>query len=151
MTNLHHWLYVILLQMGAIIYSYCVFQSSKEERHGKNFRVYSTLWIFFFWLITPWILTIAKRLEKFKKGANESHGLAGYRWVRADNMSTSTSYIKEAMPLQCLCWFIESFFSFLFLFQVLNHCYSVILVCLSGIAATVATVLFVLFFSFKYL
>ena len=66
-------------------------------------------------------------------------------------MSTSTSYIKEAMPLQCLFWFIESFFSFLFLFQVLNHCYSVILVCLSGIAATVATVLFVLFFSFKYL
>ena len=115
MTNLHHWLCVILLQ--------------KKKDTRKN--------------STPWILTIAKRLEKFKKGANESHGLAGYRWVRADNMSTSTSYIKEAMPLQCLFWFIESFFSFLFLFQVLNHCYSVILVCLSG---TIATVLFVFFF-----
>ena len=35
---------------------------------------------------TPWILTIAKRLEKFKKGVNESRGLADYRWVRANNM-----------------------------------------------------------------
>ena len=81
MTNLHHWLCVILLQMGAIIYSYYLFQSSKEERNMEKWeeiklRVYST----------PWSLTIAKHLEKFKKGANESHGLAEYRWARANNM-----------------------------------------------------------------
>ena len=48
MTNLHHWLYVILLQMGAIIYSYCVFQSSKEERHTEKISECIQLLEFFF-------------------------------------------------------------------------------------------------------
>ena len=86
---------------------------------------------------STWDLTCPPHYEFSSSRLNQMKGGPFY---------ISISYIKScnALHTHLVYWafIFFSFFFFFFFFQVLNRCYSAILVCLSGIVATVATVFF---------
>ena len=87
---------------------------------------------------STWVLTCPPHYEFSSSRLNQMKGGPFY---------ISISYIKSrnALHTHLVYWAFIFFSFFFFFFQVLNRCYSAILVCSSGIVATVATVFFLIF------